>query len=159
EQAVWAIAFAPDGKSLAAGLTRCPGRERSAVALWDTTSGKRLHRLGSDNGASTLAFSADGKVLAADDNGITVWDTATGKQRTAIRLTSLRVYSLAFTPRGRSLLANTGDPPVVEWNVATGQEVRRFEGGPLPDLRMAVSPTGRYVAVGWRDGTYALPKN
>jgi RNA polymerase sigma factor (sigma-70 family) len=158
-QGAHCLAFAPDGRSLAAGLTRYQARERTAIAIWDVASGKRLHELGHYLGANTIAYSADGKWLAANDIGITVWDTKTGKQHSTIQPAGQMVHSLAFTPRGRSLLCTTYGLPLSEWDIATGTELRRFDGGPLAHLRMAVFPGGRYLAVGWRTSADTPKKN
>jgi WD40 repeat protein len=158
-QGVSCLAFAPDGKSLAAGLTPYPARENSAVAVWDTATGTRLRRLGYHVGAGVIAFSSDGKLLAANDAAISVWDTDTGRLRATLQPGGQMIHSLAFTPRGRSLLMTSYGLPLGEWDVATGKEVRRFDGEALPHLRMAVSPSGRFVAVGWRYGTDTPKKN
>jgi WD40 repeat protein len=157
-QGVHCLAFAPDGKALAAGLTERTDREHTAVSVWDAASGKRLHQLGHFLGARVIAYSADGKLLAANDQGVSVWDAATGKPRSAIPLQG-SVHSVAFTSRDRRLLATTYALPLAEWDVATGKELRQFEGKPLPHLQMAPSPSRRYVAVGWRYGTDTPQKN
>jgi WD40 repeat protein len=158
-QGVHCLAFAPDGKALAAGLTPYEGREHSAVAVWDAASGKRLHRLGHYLGASAVAYSADGAWLAANDLGISVWDAKTGERRAAIQPAGQMTHALAFSRRGQTLLFTSYGLPLAEWDVATGKELREFEGRPLPHLGMAVFPSGRYVAVGWRYGSGTPTRN
>ncbi|HKI38066.1 MAG TPA: sigma-70 family RNA polymerase sigma factor [Gemmataceae bacterium] len=153
-QGVQSLAFAPDGKSLAAGLTQEMSSHRP-VAVWDPATGKCLHRIGRSSAARAIAFSADGRLLAAAPV-VFVWDARTGEERAKI-LDAPPGHSLAFTCGGRSLLC-TGQA-LSEWDVATGKELRQFEGKPLPHLRMVLSPTRRYVAVGWRYGTDTPQKN
>jgi RNA polymerase sigma factor (sigma-70 family) len=157
-QGVYSVVFAPDGKSVAAGLTAHDIEAKPTIGVWNPATGKRQHALGGPNWASALAYSADGKLLAAANSDISVWDAATGEQRTTIQPGQM-IHSLAFTARGRSLLFSSYGLPLSEWDVATGKELRRFEGKPLPYLRLAISPSRRYVAVGWRYGTDTPQKN
>src|SRR5262249_46846355 len=64
--------FSADGKVVATGLRPWGGRAGDPhVFLWDAATGKRLHALKGSTlkggGLCTLAFSPDGKVLAAAD--------------------------------------------------------------------------------------------
>src|SRR5262245_113637 len=74
------LAFSPDGKLLAS----CGGSGPS-VRLWDAATGTLTRVLQAPyyKRCSTLAFSADGAVVAAlapDAGGrLNLWDTATGK--------------------------------------------------------------------------------
>jgi eukaryotic-like serine/threonine-protein kinase len=69
------VAFAPDGKSVATAA------EDGAVTIWDPTSGKSLRGLQLPPTTAVtcgLAFSADGKLLAAGNGSATqVWSTET----------------------------------------------------------------------------------
>lgn len=103
-----------------------------------------LLALGADHqvellGSKLLAFDAidvpDGKA-----------DPAFGKSVN----TTLR--SLAFTPNGRWLVTGGDDCAIKVWETATGKLVRRFDGHDLAVLHVAVSPDGRSVYSGGRDG-------
>src|SRR5262249_41402283 len=66
-------AFAPDGKTLAAGL-RILGeplaRDGAVVVLWETATGKELRRLSAPGGQVTcLAFQPGGKALVTGGGG------------------------------------------------------------------------------------------
>src|SRR4051812_44656503 len=56
-----------------------------------------------------LAFSADGRQLAAGDDGgfIRVWDMATGRPLTTFRTEAI-VWTVALSPDGRLLAAGGG---------------------------------------------------
>jgi WD40 repeat protein len=151
-QGVHVVAFAPDGKTLAAGLTPEQSRTNTAVAVWELAGGKRLHRLGGSFGATAIAYSPDGRLLAANDGTISIWDAKTGAERFTIRPSDPMVPCLAFTRDGRSLLCTIYGQPLAEWDIATRKEVRRFEGNAYSHVGMVVSPSGRYIAVGQRSG-------
>ena len=70
------IRFAPDGKTLAAGMID------KSVVLWDVASGKLLHRMkGHTMSLLTVRFSPDGKRLlsASKDGSARIWDVRSGR--------------------------------------------------------------------------------
>src|SRR5260370_32197161 len=70
------LTFAPDGKTLASA-----GSDKR-IRLWDVSTGTRIPSMG-QLGVSRLAYSADGKRLAAVDGwhgGSWIWGPATGPQ-------------------------------------------------------------------------------
>src|SRR5262249_2011586 len=71
------VAVAPDGRTVALG------NQDNSIRVHDATTGKELHKLsGPTNGAVALAFSPDGKTLAARetaDTSIRVYDVEAGK--------------------------------------------------------------------------------
>ena len=75
--------FSPDGKLLATGATE-PGPDRKTITLWDVATGKRLKTLdGPADTISQIAFSGDGKLLAAacmkDKQDVFLWDLSKSK--------------------------------------------------------------------------------
>src|SRR5262249_1385325 len=103
-----AIAFSPDGKTLAS-LSRF-----STVKLWDVVTAKELTTLLADDGfagkgfLTSVAFSADGKLLASGGGQlggpgeIRLWDVAAGKERAAFQAHTANVFSVAFSPDGKT---------------------------------------------------------
>jgi WD40 repeat protein len=69
-QNIAAIAFSPDGKTLASGS--CDGK----VLFWDTSTGKLKATVGHHWNVDCVAFSPDGKILASGDEWgrIKLWD-------------------------------------------------------------------------------------
>jgi len=74
-----------------------------------------------------------------------LWDVATGRNCAASRC-RVRFHHVAFSPDGKQALSG-GDSVVIQlWDVATGREVRRFEGHTNRVTGMAFSPDGTFVS-------------
>jgi hypothetical protein len=103
----------------------------------------------------TVAFSGDGKLLAAQTgNLILLWDTATGKEVGRIsEEPAPSVWSMAFSPDGKLLYAPLGDNSLAAWEVAGGKLARRFKGHTSVVWCLALSPDGKVLASGGEDGT------
>jgi RNA polymerase sigma factor (sigma-70 family) len=157
------LVFSPGGKMLASAVTRIGGGvDNHAVRLWDVATGKEVRGLETTD-AGALAFSADGKLLAAGDMGNTIrlWEVATGKEIAQLhRVPRPRVpfvNYLAFSPDGRTLASGWEDRPVILWDVTTRKELRRLWGhesssGPVlfaPDGRTLVSASGDSSILIW----------
>jgi WD40 repeat protein/beta-lactamase regulating signal transducer with metallopeptidase domain len=124
---VAAVAFSPDGKTVAVG---CNDVGPKGVLLFDTENGQLLRSFAVPGVTQwyfrTVQFSPDGKLLAADiednsGNGVALWDVTTGKL--VRRLFGLfgDAYFLAFSPDSRQLAA-AGErrATMCVWNLETG---------------------------------------
>jgi WD40 repeat protein len=147
-----AVALSPDGTRVA--FDDNVGTE-ARVRVCEAVGGRELLSVAlADEPVSWIAFSADGRLLAAVDvaGTVAVWDAATGAPLHDRRLHG-PPHRLAFSPDGRLLAAGDRDRVKV-WEVQTGQELltlrgappRTVDGGFNPPL--AWSPDGRRLAAG-----------
>src|SRR5262249_47583437 len=105
ELPVWAVAFSPDGKTLASGSGGPADEpERTGdVKLWDVPGGKCTRTLENFEGVIwALAFAPDGKTLATSgfDQKIRLWDVGTGKEQRILTGQENTDSELVFTPDG-----------------------------------------------------------
>jgi WD40 repeat protein len=158
-----ALAFAPDGNTLACGCGKDLWDPRGEVQLWDTATGKERGTLQGHTGAVTgLAFTADGKTLASGsyDRTVKLWDLTTGKPRTTLRGLdwSGPVHCVALTGDGKVLAM--GDSYVHLFEAATAKRRASFlwAAGVHREFITAVafSPDDRQLAEASWDGTVKL---
>jgi hypothetical protein len=138
------VAFAPVGNLMAAGAD---GGDKS-VRVWDAGTGKELYRLDVKGGVSALAFSRDGRTLAAGgaEQAVRLLDAATGEERGRLPEFA-ELSSLVFTPDGETVIAGGRDGAVRLWDAASGEEVCRFEAPPGHAVNsLALSSDGRTLA-------------
>src|SRR5260370_37662737 len=96
---VYALAFAPDGRTLASG-----GWDRT-VKLWDMASGRCLQTLaGHTHRVGTVVWSPDGRLLAScgGDETVVLWDVSVGRYRVGMDARRAGVQVSAVTAASRS---------------------------------------------------------
>jgi WD40 repeat protein len=115
---ITSLAFSPNGKVLAAS------ENGDTVHLWDVPSGKRIAAW--RHGGNAVAFSPDGKFLAAcGDRRIKLWDVA-GRREIATLKGDVPVYSAVFSSDGKTL---TGVEKgwLTMWSVEKKEELRSIK--------------------------------
>jgi Tol biopolymer transport system component len=125
---VLALAFSPDGKTLASG------DNDNKITLWDVGTGRKrvvlsmapLPALGAF-GVCTLAYSPDGKTLASagGDGVVRLWEAATGKERCRLVGHKAQVWSVAFAPDGKTLASTDANAKARIWDVAVPAPARQ----------------------------------
>jgi DNA-binding SARP family transcriptional activator/WD40 repeat protein len=114
-------------------------------------------------GAGRFALSLDGSTLAVgyeadegrDQGGVTLFDVASGRQSLTMDSPGIRsIRGVIFSPDGRSVLGVVGDTQATSWNTATGETAFRSVLGPTDAAvtRLAMSPSGKVIAIGREDG-------
>src|SRR5262249_52450221 len=144
-----AVAISPDGRLAVVG-TASPSGGSGEQAVIELATGKLLNRF---QGAGVLgvAFSPDGRRTAAacaEGTG-RLCDTESGKELVQLQ-TGGPAYCVSFSPDGRMLaIGNSATSGTLWlWDVASGQQVRRFQGQRGTVRSVAFSADGRYLASG-----------
>jgi eukaryotic-like serine/threonine-protein kinase len=121
---LWKMAMSPDGRTFAAAYD-------DGVRLWDMVTLQRVDTL---NGfllsTHSVAFSPDGKRLAAGSNGqeaVKLWDTETRQEVLTLSGEGSVFGFLRFSPDGRYLLAINLTGVIHLWSAPTWEEIKAAE--------------------------------
>ena len=157
----WSVAFSPDG-ILAGGNVNGSSAANQTIHLWNvTTRTQNLLTNPSSQGAYSVAFSHDGKTLAAGDaNGsIYLWNAATRTQKSA-PLTdpgSKGVNTVVFSLDDKTLAAGDGNGHVYVWDLITHKQIGSLSlAGGKGVTSIALSPDGKTLAAGDASGSIYL---
>lgn len=153
---VFAIAYSPDGKTLAlAGYQE--------VRLLDAATRKTVATLGGHSGSvRALAFSGDGKLLAAagglpgQKGEIRIWDAAAHTLVRSITGHSDCIYAVAFPPDARFVASSSYDKLIKIWSVETGEELRTLKDHIDAVYALAYTPDGKRIVSGAADRTVKI---
>jgi len=138
---IYAVAFSPDGKTLATASYD------KLIKLWDVATGKELRTLKDHIDAIyALAYTPDGKRLltGSADRSVKVWDAATGERLYTLSEPTDGINTLALDPTGRRVAAAGLDKTIRIWTL--GEKSGTLEQTQIAHedqiLRLAWSPSG-----------------
>ena len=170
-QEVTSVAFSPDGKSLAVGLTTGPANSYrpsgfgGEIYMSNLATGKQSTYMLEAGG--TVTFSADGQLLAASggtgQHRVYLVNSVSGGGAALPFIAGFGgepIKSLAFSPNGRLLAATNTGGGFSLWSTVTRQAIGTEISGQRASNAIAFSPDSRTIAVGgsgaiwlWDTGT------
>jgi WD40 repeat protein len=163
---IYTVAFAPDGKTIAAASVNT-----NSVQLWRLTSNDSLLRAGPDLGGMAsypigLAFTPDSRTLAIgnSDKDVYLWNVASPAHPRSLGapLTgpSGQTWAVAISPDGKTLAVGANDGSVWLWNLADPAHpalTATFSGLPGHVFSVVLSPDGsQLAAASYDDDTVRL---
>jgi WD40 repeat protein len=151
----WSIALDPTGVLLGVGT------DGGGVLLWDVAASQLQQRLETTAAVRSLAFSGDGRLLAAAEaSRVQVWDVRSAASVAVLKGHEKQVWSVAFLPgggpAGGAILSGSQDGTDRVWDVDSGRERAVFRW-PLGTVRaVAAAPDGMTAAAGGENGSIVV---
>ena len=151
-----AVCFSPDSRTVACG-------EDHAVRFWDIATGKETHAFTLNDSLVSIAFSPDGKTIAAGGGcgSVNRWNVKTGEQTKPFPITTtfagggpgLLAVSVAVSPDGKFLAAGMYDHHIRVWDLRAGMELQPLKGHKGAVFGVVFSPDSKVIVSGSGDGT------
>jgi WD40 repeat protein len=157
---VRALVFSADGSRVASA-------SQGELRLWDAETGIDCRIMTTGFAVSALAFSPDGKALAAagtdpprtgrgQPGTVHIYDAETGREQFHFSEPGYPVRAVAFSPDGHTLAGASWDTRVYLWDTETGQLRRELHGHTSYVVGVAFSPDGRRLASVSYDNTVKI---
>jgi WD40 repeat protein len=154
ESGIEAMAFSPDGKTLAFTYEKT-----GDVILWDLVEQRQRERFVTHSSSNlSIAFSKDGQYLAVGGNGhiasITLWNLSSNACVLHLNGNFGPVRALEFSPDGTALATSGAYERCVRlWDRQSARLIRSFGGHEMGTNGLAFSPDGTLLATVGNDGT------
>jgi WD40 repeat protein len=161
-----ALAFSPDGKTLASGVSN------HEISLWDAATGQAVGTLtGETQWSGPLSFSPDGKWIASgsyvysSDATFGVWSVEQKKEVYILSGHKGAVFNIIFSIDGKMVISASRDGVLKIWDLATGELLRTIRrsaewsasgASSMGVFSLALSRDGTLLAAGLSDGRILL---
>lgn len=136
KDAVFAVTWSPDGKSIASG-----GADRVVSTVEVATGKTQLTIEDHADWVMDVNWSPDGSqlVTASRDKTAKVFNVADGRSLITFNGHGNSVYTAAFLKDGKQIVSGGSDKQLRVWNVADGKEARKIGGFGSDIFRIAVT--------------------
>jgi WD40 repeat protein len=146
------VEFSRDGRLLAASDAS------GLITLRETSSWRTIGQLKHEGGATSVAFSRDGKALfsAGYDGKVRKWDVATRKLAATFEGPTKTIWSMDVSPDGSRIAAAGEDAAIYVWTLANPAKPRILRGHERNIWEVRFSPDGKLLASGSFDKSARL---
>jgi WD40 repeat protein len=124
------------------------------LTLWDVAGGKTVRKL-PKFGSIRVQFAPDGMTFLGFRQGLTVWETWTGRERLRWDV-KLPLGVITFSPDGRTVAVGGSDGTIHVHDLFDGHELIKLEGHRGAVRSLAYSRDGSLLASGGADTTVLL---
>ncbi len=135
------------------GSTLVSAHNNGMTVIWDTITWKERNRLqlAERSPGTRMELSQNGSLLAVThgfqdyENIISLWNTARGEEVGTLSGHKQGIWSLAFSPDGKTLASSGSERNIRLWNVATRSELLTIKSQDTALTELAFSPDGRIL--------------
>jgi len=148
--AVTKVAFGPQCRTMASG-----SRDWT-VNLWETDSGRLLHKLaGHTDWICDVAFDPTGRILASgsDDKTVNLWEADSGRLLHTLIGHQGNVNCIDFDSTGHILASGSDDQTIKLWEIPSGTLLRTLQWRQSGIISVNFDPAGRTLVGGCDDNT------